>query len=55
MIIDKPGGLNNGSSYVGMVASYKLGIVILANRGNQRPYEIARHSTLPELASMLRP
>jgi beta-lactamase class C len=54
VIIDKPGGLNNASSYVGMVTSNKLGIVILANRGNQHPYEIARHSTLPALARMLR-
>ncbi len=54
VIIDKPGGVNNASSYIGMVASDKLGIVILANRGDQHPYDIARRSTLPALTALLR-
>jgi beta-lactamase class C len=54
VIIDKPGGVNNASSYIGMVASDKLGIVILANRGDQHPYGIARRSTLPALTALLR-
>jgi beta-lactamase class C len=33
-IIEKYGGLNNASAYIGMMPSRKLGIVILANRGN---------------------
>jgi beta-lactamase class C len=41
-IVDKPGGLNNSSTYIGMVPSSKLGIVILLNRGNQHPYELGR-------------
>ncbi len=50
VIVDKPGGLENSSTYIGMVPSKKLGIVILANRGYQHPYEIARQSLLPALA-----
>ena len=34
-IVDKFGGLNNASAYIGMVPSEKLGIVILTNRGSQ--------------------
>jgi beta-lactamase class C len=49
-IIDKPGGLNNSSTYIGMVPERKLGIVILANRGGQEPYEMARQILLPALA-----
>ncbi len=49
-IVDKPGGLNNSSTYIGMVAERKLGLVILSNRGGQEPYEIARHILLPALA-----
>ena len=49
-IIDKPGGLNNSSTYIGIVPERRLGVVILANRGNQAIYEIARHVLLPALA-----
>jgi beta-lactamase class C len=49
LIVDKPGGLNNSSTYIGMVPSSKLGIVILLNRGNQHPYELGRR-LLRELA-----
>jgi beta-lactamase class C len=48
-VVDKPGGLNNASAYVGLVPAYKAGIVLLANRGNF-PHEIARYRVLPELA-----
>jgi beta-lactamase class C len=48
-IVDKPGGLNNATAYVGLVPSHRLGIVLLANRGNF-PHEIARYRVLPELA-----
>jgi beta-lactamase class C len=48
-IVDKPGGLNNASAYVGLVPAHKAGIVLLANRGNF-PHEIARYRVLPELA-----
>ena len=44
--VDKPGGLNNSSTYIGMVPSQKLGIVILLNRGNQHPHEIGRQLLL---------
>ena len=50
VIIDKPGGLNNASAYIGMVTAKKLGIVILVNRGNQYPHEAARERILPVLA-----
>ena len=49
-IVDKPGGLDNASTYVGLVPSRKLGLVILSNRGNQYPHEIAREKLLPALA-----
>jgi len=49
LIVDKPGGLNNSSTYIGMVPSSKLGIVILLNRGNQHPFELGRR-LLRELA-----
>ena len=48
-LVDKPGGLNNASAYIGLVPAHKAGIVLLANRGDF-PYEIARYHVLPELA-----
>ena len=48
-IVDKPGGLNNASAYLGLVLAHRTGIVLLANRANF-PHEIARYSVLPELA-----
>jgi beta-lactamase class C len=41
-IVEKNGGLTNASSYVGMIPSRKLGIVILSNRGDQYPAEVGR-------------
>ena len=41
-IIEKNGGLNNCSTYIGIIPSKKLGIVILSNRGNQFPKDPAR-------------
>jgi beta-lactamase class C len=49
-IVDKPGGLDNASTYVGLVPSRKLGLAILSNRGNQYPHELARERLLPALA-----
>jgi beta-lactamase class C len=49
-IIEKYGGLNNASAYIGMMPSRKLGIVILGNRGNQYPNECGRRILL-ELAA----
>ena len=49
-IVDKPGGLDSSSTYIGIVPSKKVGIVILMNRGNQHPFEIARSILLPALA-----
>jgi beta-lactamase class C len=53
-IVDKPGGLNNASAYIGLVPNLRLGIVILANRGDAYPFEAARNTILPELARLLR-
>jgi beta-lactamase class C len=50
VIIDKPGGLNNASTSIGMVTAKRLGIVILVNRGDQYPHEAARERILPALA-----
>jgi beta-lactamase class C len=50
-IVEKNGGLNNSSTYIGMIPARKLGIVILANRGNQDPAEVGRR-VMWKLASM---
>ena len=42
VIVDKPGGLNSSSAYIGVVPSRNLGLVLLFNRGNQEPHEIGR-------------
>ena len=48
-IIDKPGGLNNASAYIGLVPKRNVGIVLLANRG-EFPHENARYEVLPALS-----
>ena len=48
-IVEKNGGLNNSSTYVGLMPSHQLGVVILSNRGNQDPATIGRRILL-ELA-----
>jgi beta-lactamase class C len=45
-IVEKYGGLNNASAYIGMMPGHNLGIVILGNRGNQYPNEIGRRILL---------
>ncbi len=50
-VVDKPGGLNNATAYVGLMPRQRMGIVLLANRG-EFPYEIARYRVLPELARL---
>jgi beta-lactamase class C len=54
-IVDKPGGLDNASAYIGLVPERKIGLVILANRGDVHPFEMARSTILPELARLLMP
>jgi beta-lactamase class C len=54
-IVDKPGGLDNASAYIGLVPDRKIGLVILANRGDVHPFEMARSTILPELARLLTP
>ena len=51
-VVDKPGGLNNASGYIGLVPAHRLGIVLLANRG-EYPHEIARYKILPALAHLV--
>jgi beta-lactamase class C len=41
-ILDKNGGLNNTSTYIGFAPQQKLGVVILVNRGKQRATAIGR-------------
>ena len=50
-VVDKPGGLNNASAYVGLVPAHKAGLVLLANRGNF-PHEIGRYRVLPGTDSL---
>jgi beta-lactamase class C len=54
-IVDKPGGLDNASAYIGLVPDRKIGLVILANRGDVHPFEAARSTILPELARLVPP
>ncbi|MBR0839154.1 serine hydrolase [Bradyrhizobium liaoningense] len=51
-VVDKPGGLNNASGYIGLVPAQRIGIVLLANRG-EYPHEIARYRILPALARLV--
>ncbi|WGD56615.1 serine hydrolase [Bradyrhizobium sp. CB1650] len=51
-VVDKPGGLNNASGYIGFVPARRLGVVLLANRG-EYPHEIARYKILPTLARLV--
>jgi beta-lactamase class C len=51
-IVDKPGGLNNASAYIGLVPERRIGLVILANRGDIHPFEVARSTILPALSRM---
>jgi len=51
-IVDKPGGINNSSAYVGLVPASKVGLIILVNRGSRSPYEVARAVILPALARL---
>jgi beta-lactamase class C len=54
-IVDKPGGLDNASAYIGLVPDRKIGLVILSNRGDVHPFEAARQTILPELARLVPP
>jgi beta-lactamase class C len=51
-IVDKPGGLNNASAYIGLVPERRIGLVILANRGDVHPFEAARSRILPALSRL---
>jgi beta-lactamase class C len=42
LILDKNGGLNNTSTYIGFAPQRKLGVVILVNRGKQHATGIGR-------------
>src|SRR5207244_10621159 len=44
-IIDKNGGLNNTSTYIGFAPQRKLGVVILVNRGKQHATGVGRQIT----------
>ena len=41
-VVDKNGGLQNTSIYLGLVPQRKLGVVILANRGRQVATKVGR-------------
>ncbi|MDI3562086.1 serine hydrolase [Bradyrhizobium sp. Arg816] len=51
-IVDKPGGLNNASGYLGLVPARRIAMVLLANRG-EYPHEIVRYKVLPALAKLV--
>jgi beta-lactamase class C len=45
-IIEKNGGMNHTSTYLGFMPGKKIGIVILSNRGNQDPHDTGRRILL---------
>ena len=45
-IIEKNGGLRTTSTYIGMIAQKKLGVVIFANRGKQPATRVGRQILL---------
>ncbi|HWF95309.1 MAG TPA: serine hydrolase [Xanthobacteraceae bacterium] len=49
-IVDKFGGMDNASAYIGLMRERKVGIVILGNRGNMAVWETGR-AILSALAS----
>jgi beta-lactamase class C len=48
-VIDKPGGVQNASSYIGFIPERNIGLAILSNRGESHVYEMGRR-LLPRLA-----
>jgi beta-lactamase class C len=46
VIVDKNGGLNNASTYIGMIPQKRLGIVVLSNCGNEPATRIGRQIML---------
>jgi beta-lactamase class C len=53
-VVDKPGGLNNATAYIGLVPAQKFGVLLLANRG-EFPHEIVRYRVLPALSRVAGP
>jgi beta-lactamase class C len=45
-IVDKYGGMNNASAYIGLIRERKVGIVILGNRGGTEVEEVGRRIIL---------
>jgi len=46
LIVDKNGGLNNTSTYIGMIPSQRLGVVLLSNCGGEPATRIGRQILL---------
>jgi beta-lactamase class C len=45
-IVDKYGGMNNASAYIGLIPERKVGVVILGNRGSMAVSEVGRRIIL---------
>jgi beta-lactamase class C len=45
-IVDKYGGMNNASTYIGLIRERKVGVVILGNRGGTEVEEVGRRIIL---------
>jgi beta-lactamase class C len=50
-VVDKNGGLNNTTTYIGMIPGKRLGVVILMNRGNLNGRDFG-HAILSRLAAL---
>ena len=55
VLIDKNGGLDNTSTYIGFMPQERLGVVILINRGKQRATRIGREILLDLAGSRASP
>jgi beta-lactamase class C len=51
-IVDKPGGIDNASAYIGLVPERRIGLVVLVNRGDRNPHALARSVILPGLVRL---
>src|SRR5262249_56441912 len=47
LIVDKNGGLNITSTYIGMISDARLGVVLLSNFGGGPPTPLRRQDFLP--------
>jgi beta-lactamase class C len=55
LVIDKNGGLDGTSTYIGMIPGKKLGVVVMANRGKRNATGLGRQLLIALAGSKLGP